>query len=131
MRQIRRNIFETNSSSTHSLTICKREDYEKWKTDGTYMYKDDDGVHFISRDEAIERYNLYCPVTRNYLGLGLDPIDTDYMTDEEIDKMLSLMRMFSYESWEKKYDRDFETYAERVDVDSAGSYFVFGYYGHS
>lgn len=127
MRQIRRNIFETNSSSVHSLTICKREDYERWKTDGTYMYKDGDDVHFVSRGEAIERYNLFCPVRRNYLSL--DPIDTDYMTDEEIDKMLSIMRMFSYQSW-KKYCENYEEYTERVDVDSAGSYFVFGYYGH-
>lgn len=129
MRQVRRNIFETNSSSVHSLTICKREDYEGWKTDGTYMYKDSDGVHFVSRDEAIEQYNFFCPVMRNYLGL--DPIDTDYMTDEEIDEKLARMRMFSYESWEKKYDEDFETYAERVNIDSSGDYFIFGYYGHS
>ncbi len=31
MRSIRRSIFETNSSSTHSLTICAKEDYEAWK----------------------------------------------------------------------------------------------------
>lgn len=129
MRQVRRNIFETNSSSVHSLTICKREDYERWKTDGTYMYNDGDGVHFVSRDEAIEQYNLFCPVRRNYLGLA--PIDTDYMTDEEIDEKLARMCMFSYESWEKKYDEGFETYAERVNIDSSGDYFIFGYYGHS
>ena len=26
---IRRGVFETNSSSTHSLTICTNESYEK------------------------------------------------------------------------------------------------------
>ena len=129
MRQVRRNIFETNSSSVHSFTICKREDYERWKTDGTYMYEDGDGVHFVSRDEAIEQYNFFRPVMRKYLDL--DPIDTDYMTDEEIDEKLARMRMFSYESWEKKYDEDFETYAERVNTYSGGDYFVFSYYGHS
>ena len=126
MRQVRRNIFETNSSSVHSLTICKREDYERWKTDGTYMYKDGDGVHFVSRGEAIERYNFL----RTAACWMYDLIDTDYMTDEEIDKMLSIMRMFSYQSW-KKYCENYEEYTERVDVDSAGSYFVFGYYGHN
>ncbi len=30
-RQIRYGVFETNSSSTHSLTICSAEEYEKWK----------------------------------------------------------------------------------------------------
>ena len=28
---IRRGVFETNSSSTHSLTISTKSDYEKWK----------------------------------------------------------------------------------------------------
>ena len=27
-RQIRRGVFETNSSSTHSLTMCLKSDYE-------------------------------------------------------------------------------------------------------
>ena len=31
MIQIRRGVFETNSSSTHSITICTRDEYDKWK----------------------------------------------------------------------------------------------------
>jgi hypothetical protein len=30
-RQIRRGVFETNSSSTHSITMCTSSDYDKWK----------------------------------------------------------------------------------------------------
>lgn len=30
-RQIRRGIFESNSSSTHSLTMCSEEEFEQWK----------------------------------------------------------------------------------------------------
>lgn len=30
-RQIRRGVFETNSSSTHSITMCSKEEYEKWR----------------------------------------------------------------------------------------------------
>ena len=30
-RQIRRGVFETNSSSVHSLTMCTGSDYDKWK----------------------------------------------------------------------------------------------------
>lgn len=29
-RQIRRDVFETNSSSTHSITMCSGEEYDKW-----------------------------------------------------------------------------------------------------
>ena len=29
-RQVRRGVFETNSSSTHSITMCMKSDYDKW-----------------------------------------------------------------------------------------------------
>ena len=37
MISIRRNVFETNSSSTHSICICTEEDYKKWE-DGEKMW---------------------------------------------------------------------------------------------
>ena len=30
-RQIRRSVFESNSCSTHSLTMCSEEEFEQWK----------------------------------------------------------------------------------------------------
>ena len=39
MRQVRRMTFETNSSSTHSLTICPEETYNKW-LDGKVLFSD-------------------------------------------------------------------------------------------
>lgn len=36
MKKIRRGTFETNSSSTHSLTMCMKEDFEKWKNGEKY-----------------------------------------------------------------------------------------------
>lgn len=29
-KQIRYEVFETNSSSVHSLTMCSSDEYEKW-----------------------------------------------------------------------------------------------------
>lgn len=28
--QVRQGVFETNSSSTHTLTICSKDDYDSW-----------------------------------------------------------------------------------------------------
>lgn len=36
-REIRRNVFETNSSSTHSLSICTEQEFEDWKA-GKLLY---------------------------------------------------------------------------------------------
>lgn len=38
-RQIRRGVFETNSSSCHSITMCMKSDYDKWK-DGKLVWDD-------------------------------------------------------------------------------------------
>lgn len=44
MRIVRRNTFETNSSSTHSLTMCTKDDYEKWKNGELVYDRWDDGL---------------------------------------------------------------------------------------
>ena len=36
-KQIRRGVFETNSSSVHSLTMCTGEEYKKWES-GEFLY---------------------------------------------------------------------------------------------
>ena len=53
-RQIRRGIFETNSSSVHSLTMCTQSDYDRWKN-GELIYDYWDGK-LISTDELDDDY---------------------------------------------------------------------------
>lgn len=52
MKQIRNNVFETNSSSTHSFTLCTEEDYQKFVEGKLFisyhgkLSKDKDGMTF-------------------------------------------------------------------------------------
>lgn len=39
MFKIRKGLFETNSSSTHSLTMCSEEDYDKWENGELFFKK--------------------------------------------------------------------------------------------
>lgn len=43
MKQIRIGVFETNSSSTHTLVICTDEELEKWKK-GEMVYEYREGL---------------------------------------------------------------------------------------
>lgn len=54
MKTIRRGVFETNSSSTHSVTIMNKEDYDRWKNENLY-YNFDKEV-FFTHDEMIQKY---------------------------------------------------------------------------
>lgn len=61
MRQIRRGIFETNSSSVHSITIVSKEDYDKW-VDGKVCF-DKYGKKFVdspqNEDEDIYSFENF------------------------------------------------------------------------
>ena len=54
-RQIRHGVFETNSSSTHSLTMCSEEEYETWKK-GDILF-DDWCEEFVKPCEVKEGYD--------------------------------------------------------------------------
>lgn len=62
-KQIRRGVFETNSSSTHSLTMMMKSDYERWERENLYLFNGWIGEwefnypvkgYLYTRDEAIE-----------------------------------------------------------------------------
>ena len=50
--QVRRGVFETNSSSVHSLVMCSDDDYNKWKKCELLYSKWDD--RFYTLEEALK-----------------------------------------------------------------------------
>lgn len=53
--QMRAGVFETNSSSTHSLVICTADEYAKFKSGD--MVLDTWSDRLVSRDEAKSEWN--------------------------------------------------------------------------
>lgn len=47
MEIIRFNVFETNSSSTHTITVCMKNKYDAWKNGELYLFGDE----FITKEE--------------------------------------------------------------------------------
>lgn len=80
MKTIRENVFETNSSSTHSMTIMEDRDYERWikETDACY---DEDTKKIISIDQrkAMIKKDIIEHRQKYYPDRVLDKI-----TDEDI-----------------------------------------------
>lgn len=62
MYQIRKGVFETNSSSTHSITFMSESEYDSWKNGEVYLNKvspyDSSSKYvdkkFVTRDEATD-----------------------------------------------------------------------------
>lgn len=66
-RQIRRGVFETNSSSTHSLTMCSEEEFEQWKK-GKVLF-DENYETFVKVSELSNKDKEYAAQEyEGYLG---------------------------------------------------------------
>lgn len=84
-RQIRRGVFETNSSSTHSLTMMMKSDYERWASENLYLFKGPNWSWdlnkpvintFYTREEAVEF------VKNNKYYDSSYEIDDEYLKEE-------------------------------------------------
>lgn len=114
-KQIRRGVFETNSSSVHSLTMCTAEEYQKWE-DGKVLfckYRD----MFGTKEEIIEELKK-SPWLRN-----VDWDDEDYVSDIFSDEGVQTCEEFFENDW-------FETFRQEYTTPSGDEIVAFGYYGH-
>ena len=79
MKSIRRNTFETNSSSTHSLCICPKE---VWSN-----FIEDNGVYFYN--EGLSLYTIE-DIRESWNDFGFEQ-DVDKMLDEDIKQFIDRM----------------------------------------
>ena len=83
MKQIiRRNTFETNSSSTHSLIICTDEEYDALNNGLLYIAKYGNIDEFYTKEELEEKYekDIKWKSQANYDSFEQWCYDNDYCT---------------------------------------------------
>lgn len=124
MRQIRRGVFETNSSSVHSITMCMKEDYDKWKNGEVYLNKFFWGFEsiynkkqFVTKEEAIDIFMKSRLNTEEYL-LELDA--------EELEKIFMSEEIYSYDNYNTE---NFESFWDTFTTPNGDTVVSFGYYG--
>lgn len=142
MIQIRDNVFETNSSSTHSMTIAPKSEYDAWVENKDVLFNMDAGA-FVSRDEAIEAVreidkdyqesSWYHPI-ESYMWYDAPDDDSirmckniDDVPEEYVDKYLAYHQFYTYYEYEQ-YD-ELEKYSEKYKTQSGDEIVVFGMYG--
>ena len=112
MKQIRVGVFETNSSSTHSLTIVSKEEYEKFKS-GDFVWNKD-----FSKLQSLED-------AKKELIKERKKWDEDFEeTPENVEELL--------EETTETYDNfgsDYETFKREYKTKSGEEIVAFGYYG--
>ena len=102
MRQIRRCVFETNSSATHSLTLYKKDEWEKIKNgeclvDDGYKYRKDK-QKFSSKEEIknSDRYEKWLSLYR--------PDYEEYTDEELLEEYMLEDAIYTYDDYREKFD---------------------------
>lgn len=107
MKQIRRGVFETNSSSTHSLTMCMEDDFKRWERGELYLIPYSREKTFITKEEAEQ----YC--RENEI-----PFTDEELRDSEI------------YSWDNYCTGDLEYFEEHFTTPAGERVVSFGEYGY-
>ena len=104
MRQIRRNVFETNSSSTHSIAFASRSEFEKWCNEELFYKRSWSGESkFLTMSEAVEEVKS----SKYYIG-ELDNISE--MDKEDIYDIFREYDIYDYEHWGYDFEMDVTHY---------------------
>jgi hypothetical protein len=107
IEKVRFGVFETNSSSTHNLTIVPKEEFEKFKRGELLIMGED----LVTKEEALKEYE--------------ENQKQFYDTYEEW--VEDCGEVEDYEQWED--DEYLETFIERYTSNSGDEIVVFGKYG--
>lgn len=120
-RQIRRGVFETNSSSVHSITMCTGEQYDKWKNEEILYWKEED--KFGTREEIIEEMK-----NAKWWDGSFKFSDVNWEDEDEVADIFSDYEVKTHEEYFD--DEWFETYVETYTTPKGEEIVAFGYYGH-
>ena len=117
-KQIRRGVFETNSSSTHSLTMCSESEYDKWKK-GELLFSDCD-EEFYTREDAIEKLK-----DSSWLNERVDWNNKDSVNDALYDE-----QYYTYEQYQDYVGEYYSSFKVSHTTKSGDKVIAFGYYGY-
>lgn len=125
MRTVRRGTFETNSSSTHSITMCMESDYEKWKNGEMYWHRWNDEL--VSKEEAEKEM---AKLREEFIADNPDFDENNEEWKEELEQYINEDKMYyTYEEF-KDYDYiEYETFVDTFETPQGEKVVSFGYYG--
>ena len=129
MKQIRKGTFETNSSSTHSLVMCSKKEYEDFNNGKLYL---NDGIGQIFREYpkfvTIEQVREIAEKLHN------DPVECKWfddsyktMSDEDL---INIYFNCIIQTADGFFDNNLEEFEETYVTPGGEAVIAFGVYGY-
>lgn len=121
--QIRRGVFETNSSSTHSITICTQDEYNKWIKGEVYLTSSGE---FVSKEEVFK----YVQKNEDELfEAGKIDIKFETLSEEDKNTIIYEYNYYTPETFESEYLENFEEFYTTPSGDKIVAFGKYGYDG--
>ena len=137
-QQIRLGVFETNSSSTHAISITEKEIYDKWMKNKVLFCEDKN--EFLDIDKAIEK-NLEMLIDdygldSEYEEDKLEKLKDKYRETKSLEDTFGELDIeyycmyLTYQEWVDHCAYYYETYEKNYTTKNGDNIVAFGYYGH-
>ena len=122
MKKIRRGVFESNSSSTHSLTMMMKSDFERWEKEDLYLYQGYGWGWDFNKPATDALY------TRDEVEAFIK--NCKYFDDtEEIDS--EMIREMDFISFDDEGSEYLESFYQEFTTPSGETIVAFGEYGYN
>ena len=125
MKTIRYGSFETNSSSTHSITMCMESDYEKWKNGEMYWHRWNDEL--VSKEEVEKEM---AKLREEFIADNPDFDENNEEWKEKLEQYINEDKMYyTYEEFNDYDYIEYETFVDTFETPQGEKVVSFGYYG--
>lgn len=151
--QIRRGCFETNSSSTHCITISTRQEFDDVMSGKSFIkYRFDEGADMLPKDEAIEwnikkmsehfeedykfnelmkKYRECGNLCTAFYDIEYDALYDDGWCDFKDEADYSVYEYYmSYDEWEDGPGEYYVPFTKNFTSPSGDEMTAWGYYGN-
>ena len=124
-RQIRRGVFETNSSSTHSLTMCSKSEYDEFEKGNMYIERW--GSKLYTKEEMVEKFKQMTDLRTKELKYR----GVDWDNNEEFNRVLEETDYVTYDKYWDTVSEEYETFEDSYTGKDGDTVIAFGYYGYN
>lgn len=132
MINIRRNVFETNSSSVHSLILCTKKDYKAFQN-GKLFYVN---YSSLKESEKLCTWEQLLDIIKNKKIYVSDETYEDIVKlrennqDETLEDYLADWDIFTFDAFMNR-NEELEDFYNEITTESGETICAFGYYGES
>ena len=125
MKTIRIGTFETNSSSTHSITMCMESEFLKWQNGEMYWNRWNDE---LVPKETVEK--RMAKLREEFIADNPDFDENNEEWKEKLEQYINEDKMYyTYEEFNDYDYIEYETFVDKYNTPNGDTVVAFGYYG--